>query len=656
MTHRTILSYSLATFLFFAGLLFAASNPAFSQENDEKQEKHKHTNALAKETSPYLLMHAHNPVNWYGWGEEALKKAKDENKPIFLSIGYSSCHWCHVMERESFYDEEIAALLNENFVCIKVDREERPDVDAIYMESLHVINQISRRRGGGGWPLSMFLTPEAKPFFGGTYFPARKGDRGARLGFLDIVKMIDGLWKNNPDRIFKDSDLITKYTRESLEGSDPSAITELQKSWIQICKENLEDTFDPDYGGFNFQANNPKVPKFPQPSNLLFLLEYCRNNPDKADAKNMLVTTCERMMMGGIYDHLGGGFHRYSVDRYWAIPHFEKMLYDNGQLASVYAEAYKLTGREDFKQVVVGTLEWVSREMTMDQGGFYSALDAESEGEEGKFYRWDKKEVQSALSDAEFKLFAEVYGLDQDPNFEEKYYAPQLGKSPADIAKSQSMSWVDLDKKLAPIRKKLFDIRTKRERPLLDNKVLTSWNGMMIRGFADAGRLLENKAYVEAAEKAADFMLNNMIQEDGRLWRTNTQGESKLNGYLDDYANLIDGLLALHAATDDKKWLDAAIKLQTKQDELFWDEAKGGYFFTSADHEQLLVRGKKSVDSALPAGNSVSSGNLVYLHQKTGNTKFEEKAKKTVLSASGLLDRYPNSAPRMLISTGRLIK
>ncbi len=658
MTIQYPTSFSATCLVRFSLIFVIVSSVSVGLAQDEpKQEtKQKHTNALAKETSPYLLMHAHNPVNWYAWNEEALAKAKKENKPIFLSVGYSSCHWCHVMERESFLDEEIAKFLNENFICIKVDREERPDVDNIYMESLHVLNQLMRKRPGGGWPLSMFLTPDGRPFFGGTYFPARAGDRGARIGFLEIVKMIDKNWREQPDRIGIDADTITKYTRESLAGRKPLKNENMQQSWITIAIENLEDSFDPEYGGFRFNPQNSSIPKFPEPSNLIFLADYVRENPDNDSAKNMLIKTCERMMMGGIYDHLGGGFHRYSVDRFWAIPHFEKMLYDNGQLATVYSEVYKLTNREEFKNVVDGILAWVTREMVAEDGGFYSALDAESEGEEGKFYRWNKEEIKAALSDEEYQLFASIYGLNKAPNFEEKYYAPQLSQTLSETAKLRSTTLAEIEAKLAVIRKKLFEARAKRVRPLLDNKILTSWNGMMIRGFADAGRLLENQAYIDTAVRAGDFAIANLFREDGRLWRTHTKGESKLNAYLDDYACLIDGFLALHQATGEQKWLDQAVKTQAKQDELFWDDKLGGYFFTSKDHEQLLVRGKKPVDGALPAGNSVSAGNLLYLGEQTGDASYTERAQKTVVSASGLLEQLPTSAPRLLITAQELLK
>ena len=510
-------------------------------DSGQSQESHskKHTNALAKETSPYLLLHAHNPVDWYPWNEESLKKAKDEGKAIFLSVGYSSCHWCHVMERESFLDEEIAAYLNENFICIKVDREERPDVDQIYMESLNVYNQLTRNGRGGGWPLSMFLTSEGKPFFGGTYFPARDGDRGVGTGFFTIVQKISESWEKNRDSVNRTADQLTEITRSQLEGKPPLESATIKGSWTKRAFDRLKRSFDPDWGGFGFVAADPNRPKFPEPSNLFFLQEWILQQPDgddKTKAQDMLAQTLTKMSIGGMYDHLGGGFHRYSVDRFWAIPHFEKMLYDNGQLASVYAEAYEQDPRPEYKRTVEGMLEFVEREMTSPEGGFYSALDAESEGVEGKFYRWEKEELKSILGDEAYQLFAETYRINEAPNFETEYYAPQL----------KAVLDAETDSKLVASRKKLFDVRARRPRPLLDNKVLTGWNGMMIRGFADAGRVFKNEHFVKVGSKAADFALSQLVDAEGRLWRTHTAGESKLNGYLQDYACLIDGLLALH--------------------------------------------------------------------------------------------------------------
>jgi uncharacterized protein YyaL (SSP411 family) len=349
-------------------------------------------------------MHAHNPVNWYAWNDESLALAKKEDKPIFLSIGYSSCDWCHVMERESFLDEEIAKFLNEHFICIKVDREERPDVDEIYMQALMTISP-----GRGGWPLSMFMTPEAKPFFGGTYWPARDGDRGSRTGFFTIMKKVDELFKSNRADIEFDAKRVVEKTKRSLEGLKPVQGLPVQKSWSGKTVQNLGSDFDPQYGGFGYQESKPTIPKFPQPANLFFLADKVRrskdtNDPDAVLAKKMLIKTCERMMMGGIYDHLGGGFHRYSVDRFWKIPHFEKMLYDNGQLATVYAEVYELTGREEFRNVVEGILSFVDRELVAPSGGIYSSLDAESEGVEGKFYRWELDEIKKTITPEEYEL------------------------------------------------------------------------------------------------------------------------------------------------------------------------------------------------------------------------------------------------------------
>ena len=411
----------------------------------------------------------------------------------------------------------------------------------------------------------------------------------------------------------------------------------------------MEESYDPDYGGFGYKKDDPKRPKFPEPSNLMFLATWIRDHgktkPElAASARKMLFATCEKMSLGGMYDHIGDGFHRYSVDRFWAIPHFEKMLYDNGQLASVYSIAFEIDPKPELKRTVDGILEFVQREMMSPEGGFYSALDAETEGEEGKYYRWTKAEIEGLLSGDELKLFAKHYRINEAPNFEEKYYAPQLAKT------------LDGDTyaKLDAARKKLFESRSKRPRPLLDNKILTSWNGMMIRGFADAGRVFKNDNYVEVAKKAANFALEKLVDDKGRLQRTSTEGVVKLNAYLDDYACLVDGLLAIHKATGEAKWIDAAKKIQAKQDELFEDSKSGGYFYTSADHETLLIRSKRVADSARPSGASVSASNLLYLAKVTGEKEYAEKANKTVLSASGLLDEFPVIAPWMLIAAGEI--
>ncbi len=632
----------------------------FSQDNPteppvDAPAKPTHTNALAKETSPYLLMHAHNPVNWYAWNDATLALAKQENKLIFLSIGYSSCHWCHVMERESFLDEEIAKFLNDNFICIKVDREERPDVDEVYMEALNTWNRLTGSNRGGGWPLTMFLLPDARPFFGGTYFPARTGDRGESRGFLEIIHRITELLADNRRQVEQDAALITQLTRESLAGRPPVEGTKIQRTWINQALAGLGEEFDTRYGGFRFSEEDPNIPKFPEASNLMFLADQVRQHPENEQAKSMFITTCERMLMGGIHDHLGGGFHRYSVDRFWRIPHYEKMLYDNGQLASVYAEAFELTGRVEFKQVTAGILAFVDRELSAEQGGFYASLDAESEGVEGKFYVWDLPEIKAALTAAEYELFARIYGLNQEPNFEEKYYAPQLTESMLNHATRLEITLDALETQLIPIREKLLNVRSKRVRPLLDHKILTSWNGLMIRGYADAGRVLQNPAYLATAARAADFAIGNLVDNDERLLRTWTDGQAKLNAYLDDYACLIDGLIALHRATDEPKWLQAADRLQQKQNDLFWDEKNGGYFYTSKDHEELLARSKNPIDNAIPAGNSVSAGNLYYLSETLANVAYREMAERCVISAAPIIQRIPIAAPRLLITASKYL-
>ena len=611
-----------------------------------------HENALSKETSPYLLMHAHNPVNWYAWNDETLALAKTSGKPIFLSIGYSSCHWCHVMERESFLDQEIADFLNENFICIKVDREERPDVDEIYMNALQVI-----RSGGGGWPLSMFMTPEAKPFFGGTYWPARDGDRGASMGFLTIIQKVMDAYQNNRDAIIQDSELVSERTRELLAGLEPTAGLPIQAAWPANTIEKLSASFDNRYGGFGYNALNPNRPKFPEPSNLFFLIDYLQQNPDTTEesrdqASKLLVKTCEGMLKGGIYDHLGGGFHRYSVDRFWHIPHFEKMLYDNGQLATVYAETYQLTGQEEFRNVANGILAFVSRELAAPGGGFYASLDAESEGIEGKFYRWDLEEVEAALTSQEYELFSKLYRLDEPPNFEDEFYAPQLKLMLSEHATARESTLGELESQLIPIRKKLFDIRAKRQRPLLDTKILAAWNGLMIRGYADAGRIFKISDHIKKAEDAANFILEKMVSDDGRLYRTYTDGQARLNAYLIDYACVIDGLISIHRATGNPKWIDAANQLQKTQDDLFWDE-KGGYFYTSKDHEQLIARSKRASDGAMPGGNSVSAANLHYLGTNLKQDTYLERSEQTVLAASAILTRAPHAVPRMVITASK---
>lgn len=622
---------------------------------DPRTDKPLHTNRLAKETSPYLLLHAHNPVDWYAWGEEALQKARTEDKLIFLSIGYSSCYWCHVMERESFMDAEIAAYLNEHFVCIKVDREERPDIDEIYMTSLNV---LGRR---GGWPLTMFLTPDARPFYGGTYFPPRDkfldppGDpddppveRRKMTGLATVLELVHDLWVKSPDEIKEGAEQLTDAVKRSLVRSSLQAAPPPGAGLPAEVLAALGEQYDAQFGGFGFSEGDSAQPKFPEPSNLLFLLDQARGQQE-SEAREMLLNTLDQIARGGIRDHLGGGFHRYSTDRQWRIPHFEKTLYDNGQLASVYAGAIELADRDDFRGVLRELAEFVLRELTGPDGEFFSALDAETDAEEGRYYVWSREELSEALGFKEFNLLADVYGVDQEPNFEDRYVL-MLHESLDVVAKRRKLSGSELDRRLAPIRAKLLELRGSRQRPLTDTKVLTSWNGIMIRGLADAGRVLSEPRYVDAAIKSADFILKNLRTPEGRLLRTYGQGRASLNAYLDDYAMLADGLIALHQATNDDRWLQTAEEISSRQWELFWDQESDGFFYTSNDHEDLIARSKNPVDSALPSGNAVGACNLVYLGQTLGKAEYLDRADLTIRAFAPYLAQAPAAMPRMVVA------
>ncbi len=607
------------------------------------------TNRLARETSPYLLLHQHNPVDWYPWGEEALERAKREGKPIFLSIGYSSCYWCHVMERESFEDPEIARWLNEHFVCIKVDREERPDIDEIYMTSLQV---LGRR---GGWPLSMFLTSDAKPFFGGTYFPPRdkelpvpagaQGDEAVprkMTGFFTLLKLVEEKWVDAPKEISDSAEQVTGAVRRRL---SHAALVKAELPAVTVLDDligELSLSYDKQFGGFGFSESDARRPKFPEPSNLVFLLDRARRNGDER-ARGMLFGTLDALAAGGIRDHLGGGFHRYSTDRYWHIPHFEKMLYDNGQLASVYAEAYALERRRDDRRVVEELLSFIEREMIDPQGGFYAALDAETDGHEGLYYAWTRDEVAKLLTADEAKLVGELYGLSGEANFEQRWVLLRKRRASA----AEEPLWQSA-------RDKLLSARNSRPRPLTDTKILVDWNGLMIRGCADAGRLLDEPRYTQLAARSARHVLDRAVDSNGRLQHTMTDGHARLNAYLDDYAFLIDGLIALHQADQDPAWLATADKLMSTQLDWFWDAAGGGFYFTSRDHEQLIARSKDPVDSALPSGNAVSAGNLVYLAQHLGRVEYLDRAEETVRAFAPLLSQAPAAVPRLAVSWAAL--
>ncbi len=613
-------------------------------------------NRLAKESSPYLLQHAHNPVDWYPWGDEALERAKKEDKMIFLSVGYAACHWCHVMERESFEDREIAKFLNENFVCIKVDREERPDIDQIYMTAVQIMS------GRGGWPMTVLMTSDAKPIFGGSYFPARDGDRANLPGFLTIVRKASQLWTNDRIELKVQADRIADALKGAMSTSESIPVgAEIDR---ETCTQMLNETqqrlasgFDAIHGGFGFVESNPNRPKFPEPSNLVFLLERSKRatlaKEDRDTAEKMFVKTLDSMIAGGIYDHLGGGFHRYSTDRLWRIPHFEKMLYDNGQLAQLYAVAFESTGRQEYRTIAEGTCDFVIRELSATGGAFYASLDADSEGEEGKFYRWEKEELdREAKSIQGFGLFGQVYGFAAAPNFEGKYFAPQPSKTLTQVADERHQPFDTFYLALAESRKALFEIRAKRVRPPTDVKVLTSWNGLMIAGLADSGRILNRNDYLMAAAKSAEFLLKELKTQDGRLLRTHALGESKLQGYLDDYAFLVHGLLRLHLATKEERWLAQAIELTQTQIRFFRNEDSGGYYYTATDHPELIVRFQDPIDGVIPSGNSLTASNLLYLTYNAKRAEFEEPLRRVLLSSLSLIGKNPRAASLMSAQLG----
>jgi uncharacterized protein YyaL (SSP411 family) len=635
----------LATSRLAAGMaaVLAATLAFADTPRPAEKGKGRPANRLAREISPYLLQHAHNPVDWFPWGDEAFAKAKKENKLVFLSIGYSSCHWCHVMERESFEDAGVAKILNDGFVCIKVDREERPDIDHVYMTALHALGQR------GGWPLSMFLTADGKPIVGGTYWPRedREVDGETARGFKSILGIMLKYHREQPEQLRKQADRLGDATTEALAGAARGiAVVDLDRALVSGTVDAVRAEFDPEWGGFGSPARKFKGTKFPTPPYLVLLQhEAARTKSKELDA--VVQATLDHMARGGIYDHLGGGFHRYSTERTWAVPHFEKMLYDNAQLLEVYARAYRETKKPHYRRVLEETVAFVSRELTSPEGAFYSALDADSEGEEGRFYVWTDKDLDAALSGAaDADLFKRVYGADGPPNFEEKAHILLLPKPLADVAAARKTTEAELDGRLAPLRRKLFDVRARRPRPFLDTKVLTAWNGEMIAGLAAAGKALDDKAAVTAASRAADFVLKNLRTKDGRLLRTygaapGGKAEARLNGYLDDYAFLAHGLLTLHDVTGDQRWLDEAKALTDTMVRFHADEKVGAFYYTSNDHEKLFARAKDQYDGAQPSGNSVAAANLVRLWQKTGDVRYAKLAEKSFKALAGPLKAQP---------------
>ncbi|HEY1889385.1 MAG TPA: thioredoxin domain-containing protein [Steroidobacteraceae bacterium] len=604
----------------------------------------KFTNRLIAETSPYLRQHAHNPVDWYPWGEQAFTRALQERKPIHLSVGYAACHWCHVLAAESFEDEATAQVLNERYVNIKVDREERPDVDRIYQIAQQMLTQRS-----GGWPLTMFLTPDdRRPFFGGTYFP-----REARFGlpaFKDLLLRVSRYYHEHEAELRQQNEaLIAAFAQ--LDPPPPEATVEVSDAPLRLCRQTLERTFDPRFGGFG------GAPKFPHPKSLELLLREWRAGADSdtpdLHALYMSGLTLRRMGDGGINDQLAGGFCRYSVDDYWMIPHFEKMLYDNGSLLGVYADAYVATGDAFYGKVAAETADWVRREMQSPEGGYYSSLDADSEGHEGKFYVWDRGEVQSALPVEEYEAFAPRYGLDREPNFEGRWHL-HVCRSVEDIATTVGHPAQSVEALLSSARGKLLRLREGRVRPGRDDKILASWNGLMIRGMAIAARALGREELVDSAGRALEFV-RRTLWRDGRLLATYNDGRAHLNAYLDDYAFLADAVLELQQVRFRADELLFARELLEVILRHYGDERAGGFFFTSDDHEQLMHRPKSFGDDATPAGNGVAAFALQRMGYILGETRYLEAAQQTVRAGWTVMERYPQGHTSLLIALEELL-
>ncbi len=582
----------------------------------------KWTNRLIHETSPYLRLHAHNPVDWYPWGDEAIELAKKENKLIFLSVGYSTCYWCHVMERKVFSNPEIAEMMNENFVNIKIDREERPDLDEIYMTATQLLIQR------GGWPNSVFLTPDLKPFYAGTYFPPT--DMPGRPGFPTILDAVHEAWVTREAEVIESSNQISRTIEMAISrGFTALNARALDRSLTTGALDYLRTAYSDTYGGFG------TAPKFPSPANLEFLIsEYERNSglqtpPTENEALLKMVTrTLDMMAYGGMYDQIGGGFHRYSVDAKWVIPHFEKMLYDNAQLAKVYLQAYQLTQAPRYRRIAEDIFGFIFREMTAPEGGFYSALDAETDAEEGKYYVWTEDEIRKVLGKKGAESFNDVYGVDKGANFEGKnvLYVPEGSEAEGSV------------KDLATAREKLLTARAEREYPLLDTKIIVNWNGLMIDALAYGYHVLGEARYLAAASKAAEFILETMRKPDGELWHTYTASVVKQDAYLDDYAFFVRGLLTLYRATDEERWLDSAKTLTDRMLQQFWDDKNGGFFYTKADAKHLIVRTKKPYDSAIPSGNAVAVKNLLAL-----GADYRHYAEKTLRTFAESMAQSPSS-------------
>ncbi len=614
----------------------------------------KEFNRLVFEQSPYLLQHCRNPVDWYPWGEEAFKRAKEEGKPVFLSVGYSTCHWCHVMEHESFEDEEVGKLLNEHFICIKVDREERPDIDNVYMTYVQALT------GSGGWPMTVFMTPDKKPFHGGTYFP--KESLPGRPGMMQLIPQVGELWKTRKEDLLKSAEEATRVLGEISGGAPGESLGEdvLDSAFKAFARD-----FDGERGGFGrFDPRQGRLTlgtKFPVPHNLMFLLRYWKRSGEQ-EALRMVEKTLDAMRAGGMWDHVGHGTHRYSMDPSWVAPHFEKMLYDQALLAIANVEAWQATKDERFKRTADEILTYVLRDLTSDEGAFYSAEDADSEGIEGKFYLWREEELIEALGEDDGKLFNTVFAIEKAGNFKDEKTRqktganiPQLRKTIAEHAGDLGMEPAVLAAKLETLRKKLFEIREKRIHPYKDDKTLTDWNGLMIAAFAKAAQAFDDPKYLDAAVKAGDFLLQELRRKDGRLLKRYRDGEAGLPAHLEDYAFAVWGLIDLYEASFDARYLQAAAELNDVMLKHFWDEEGGGLFLTADDGEKLLVRSKEVYDGAIPSGNSVAALNLVRLARMTGKMEYEKKADALIRAFSASVSKGPRNNPMLLLAVDFMV-
>jgi uncharacterized protein YyaL (SSP411 family) len=596
-------------------------------------------NRLIKEKSPYLLQHAYNPVDWYPWCDEAFQKAAEERKPIFLSIGYSTCHWCHVMEKESFEDADVAGLMNRNFVSIKVDREERTDLDHVYMTVCQMLT------GSGGWPLTIVMTPEKKPFFAATYIP--KETRFGRVGMMELIPRIQQLWSTRHEEVVESAEKIMVALQST---EEESAGDVLGETVLGQAYEELAARFDEETGGFS------KAPKFPSPHNFLFMLRYWKRSGNEK-ALQMVEKTLRAMRRGGIYDQIGYGFHRYSTDNEWLVPHFEKMLYDQATLALAYLETYQATGGNVYGNTAREIFTYVLRDMRAPEGGFYSAEDADSEGVEGKFYVWEEREIRQVLEKAEADVVTRWFSIQPDGNFAEEGTGTKtganilhLGRSMSDLASEFDTSAAQLEDRIASAGKALFETRERRVHPHKDDKVLTDWNGLMIAALARGARVLGDQAYARAAGEAAKFILTRMRRPDGRLLHRYRDGEAEITAHLDDYVFLIWGLIELYESTFDAGYLKTALDLNGDMMRHYWDERRGGLFFTPDDGEPLIVRKKEIYDGAIPSGNSVALNNLLLLARMTGRHDLDEKAEKLVRAFSEQIEKMPSGYTQFLSS------